>query len=68
MNAACDYSILRSKGIRFKLFVTPAKAGVQWLSGSGEPAPDLIRGRWIPACAGMTIRWAGMALINLESL
>ena len=43
--------------------VTPAKAGVQWLSGDEEPAPDLIRGHWIPApvqaggrlCAGMTL-------------
>ena len=43
--------------------VTPAKAGVQWLSGAEEPALDpvsstgqaLIRGCWIPACAGMTL-------------
>ena len=49
--------------------VTPAKTGVQWLSGAEEPAPDpvsstgqaLIRGRWIPACAGMTL-W-GMTLV-----
>ena len=34
--------------------VTPAKAGVQWLSADEEPAPDSIRDRWIPAFAGMT--------------
>ena len=36
--------------------VAPSEAGVQGLSWAREPAPDSIRGRWIPACAGMTLQ------------